>query len=96
MKVSYLDSLPAGYRFNEEDQDKCWEILGWYFASCYNEMTPEQSEFTWVVNIAEELKHKNKFWPTKETVIAEIERVNAEDMERLGHARYNIAYTKEK
>lgn len=96
MKVSYLDSLPAGYRFTDEDQQKSNEILGWYFASHDNEMSPEQSEFTWCVHIAEDLKARNNFWPTREAVIEEIERVNAEDMQRFGHVRYNIAYTKEK
>ena len=89
MKVSYLDSLPAGYRFTKEDHDKCWEILGWYFASYDNEMTPEQEEYTWVIHYAEGLKAKHKFWPTKESVIEEIERVK-----RAGYLRFDIAYTK--
>jgi len=74
MNVSYLDSLPDGYRFCKEDSDRCWEILGRYFNDPEYDMSEAESDFTTIVNIAEELKCQNNFWPTKESVIAEIER----------------------
>jgi hypothetical protein len=72
MKLTYLESLPAGYRFTDEDNDANWEIMGPYFLDPDFEMTPEQSDFTSVMEIAERLKHKLGFWPTKETLIEKI------------------------
>lgn len=70
--MSYLESLPAGYRFTAEDEEKHWEIFFKYFDG--SPLSEEEENFYAIVDFAERLKCELGFWPTKETVEAELEK----------------------
>jgi hypothetical protein len=76
---AFLETLPDDYRFTEEDVDRAWDILmDTVFGDEGREITPQEEDFCAVMHAVEEVKAKLKFFPTKQGLLADVERESRE------------------
>lgn len=91
----FLDSLDDDYRFTEEDVDRAWDILAeTVFGDDGRAMTPQEEDFCAVMHAVEEVKAKLRFFPTKQGLLAELEKEAREDAARRDKLRCHAAQAK--